>query len=206
MFGADFKESGQSEVPIKSVKSDILQQLIKFCYGGEIVIDSTNIDDMTKSAAMLQFTEVQEECADLYSTNLSASNCLGVRNIADVLNMKALKEKAHAFVLQHFVEVSKADEFLQLGVDQVSELMKDDEIYVEMEEDVFGALIGWVKYDLDGRKESVEALLGCVRLQHMKKSVSKSAVFNRRIRLSSMHFLNLHLPTLGLLAPALRPA
>lgn len=86
--------------------------------------------------------------------------------------MLRLKEEAHNFVVDHFDEVSKCDEFLLLDADRLSLLLKDDELYVPAEEHVLNALMRWVENDVVVRKPSVETLLECVRFKHLRETVS----------------------------------
>lgn len=172
MFTTGRTERGQSEISIMGVDGAILQQLVDYCYSGEIVIDSTNAEGVARVAEMLQFTAAQEHCTEFYLDSLNATNCLGILEVADEYNMVRLKETAHDFIMQHFMEVSKCDEFLRLTVDQLVVLLKNDEINVQNEEDVFHTLMDWVKCDVKGRKRSLVRLLECVRFQHIKDSVS----------------------------------
>lgn len=162
----------QSEIAIRGVDGDVLQQLIEYCYSGEITIDARNVREMTRAAMMLQFTDVQEHCAAFYSTILNASNCLSIREVADLYNISGLKGEAHYIVVKHFMEVFKGEEFVQLSVDDLAALLGDDEINVTKEEDVFEALMRWVQHDVERRKPSLGFLLDVVRFQHIGESVS----------------------------------
>lgn len=176
LFTTKLKEKGQHEISIKDVDGAVLQQLVGYCYSGEIGIDISNAKNLTKAANMFRFTEVLKNCAAFYSSILSASTCLGIREIADLHNLGPLMEAAHDFMLDNFSKVFKCDEFNQLSAEHLSVLLKDDEINVTSEEEVFMALMGWVKYDISNRKQSFGALLGCVRFQHIKESVSSTAM------------------------------
>lgn len=153
----------------------VLQQLVQYCYNGEIGIDIFSVEEMTKEANMFRFTEVHANCAAFYLKMLSASTCLGFRDIADLHNMGPLKKAAHDFVLDNFVDVSRYDEFLQMNADHLTVLLKDDEINVTSEGEVFASLMDWIKYDINGRKQSLESLLECVRFKHIKDSVSSAS-------------------------------
>lgn len=174
MFTTNLQECGKKEITINDVDGESLQQLIEYCYSGVITIDRQNIEKLTKAATMLQFTGVEKNCIEFYTTIFSAANCIGIRDMADLLNMADLKVKAHTFVLEHFLDVSKNEEYLQLDVDEVSVLLKNNQLNVPSENDVFNALMEWVKYDVENRKQALESLLGCVRFKHMTESVSES--------------------------------
>lgn len=186
MFSTELREGGQREISIKKVDGDILYQLIEYCYSGEIAINNANVEELSQTATMLQFTGVVQNCTEFYRNKLNASNCLGVRAMADLHNMKQLKEAAHDFVLNHFKEVSKSDDFLLLDKEELSMVLQDDDLLVPHEEDVFIAVMDWVKHDLHGRKQLFESLLDYVQLTRIEGSVSKSVVFHVR-RLSVLH-------------------
>lgn len=174
MFTTAMKERNQSEILIKCVDGDILQKLVEFCYTGVIKINSGNISEVTRTATMLQFTKVQEHCIAYYSKVMTASTALEIREIADVYSIMQLKKIAHDFVLEHFMKVFKCEQFLELSVDDLIELLTDDNINVAEEEDVLMALMGWIKYDFVSRKHLLGILLGCIRFQHFDKQVKNT--------------------------------
>lgn len=172
LFTTELKERNEPEITLTGVDGGVLQQLVEYCYSGVITIDTENIDKMTHAATMLQFSWVQEICAQFYSTILNATNCLWIREIAELHNLVLLKEEAHAFVLDHFGEVAKSDEFLQLSCADLSDLLKNDEVNVASEQDVLSAVIRWISYDVDKRKGWLGVLLEYVRFKHVSDSVS----------------------------------
>lgn len=174
MFSPGMKEHGQSEISIHCVDGDIMQQLIESFYSGTITIDSDNMQAMMMAAAMLQCVEVQTNCGELCLAILDASNCLGIRQIADLNNMTGLKEAAHAVILDHFEEVAKGDEFKELDVNELCDLLKDSKLRVNGEQDVFNAMIEWIRHDVAGRKHLVERVLDHIRFQYITNTVSES--------------------------------
>lgn len=184
------KERGQSEILIKEVDGDVLEQLVKYCYTGEITINSAIVDELTKAATMLQFTAVQRNCAAYYSTRLCPSNSLEIRETADRHNMVQLRETAHAFILKQFMDVSKCSEFYELSAEPLAVLLKEDALNVVQEEDVFGAVMRWAKHDIENRKHLLETLLNCVRFNHIKESVSKSIDLLCDLPNTSLFFIN----------------
>lgn len=158
------------------MNGDILKMFVEYCYGAEIVIDSVNVAEMMEAAEMMLFPDIKQSCAKFLENNLhlSASNCLMTRELADFHNLGMLKKRAHNLVLDHFVEVSQGDDFLQLNAKRLSALLSEDELDVPAEKNVFDALMRWMKHDVDGRKKSLETLLDCIRFEYLKDSVSES--------------------------------
>lgn len=179
MFTNEMKEHDQSEVLIHGVSGDVLNQLIEYCYTSQIDIadqDVENVLEIMKAAAMLQFTEVQDICEKRCNDLLDATNCLAIWKVASPHNIGQLARYATDYVLDHFVEVSQSDEFLQSTVDVVSEFLKHDEININEEEDVIRALLGWINYDVANRSQEFNTLLQCVRFQQIKETVSKCSL------------------------------
>lgn len=176
MFTRDVKERSQLEITMNEVDGDILKQLVAFCYIGQITIDRENVEEMTRFASMLQFTAVAQHCTEFYLNMLCVSNCIAIREIADRHNLIELKAKAHHLFMYNFDKVSRSDDFFELSEQQLSVFLIDDGINVASEVDIFHALIGWIKYDVENRKQSLGALLECVRFKLIKDSVSKSTV------------------------------
>lgn len=68
---------------------------------------------------MLQLNGVRDACCKFLLSQLDPSNCLGIRGFADTHSCSDLLKSAHKYVLQHFVEVSKTEEFMLLPLKQV---------------------------------------------------------------------------------------
>lgn len=65
---------------------------------------------------------------------------------------------------QHFTEVVGSEEFLNLGMEQISSLIASDKLTIPTEEKVFEAVIAWVNHDKDVRQEHLAHLMEHVRL------------------------------------------
>jgi hypothetical protein len=71
---------------------------------------------------------------------------LGVRQFAEQLLCPQLGESCAQFIQQHFVEVSRSEEFLNdLSADQLAAIIGQDELNVQSEEQV----CGYFKIDLN---------------------------------------------------------
>lgn len=61
---------------------------------------------------------------------------IGISALAECLNCPELKVAADDFIHQHFTDVYKMDEFLQLDVKQVTHLLQQDTLTVRAEDQV----------------------------------------------------------------------
>lgn len=60
----------------------------------------------------------------------------GISVLAECLDCPELKATADDFIFQHFTEVYKTDEFLQLDVKRVTQLLHQDALTVRVEDQV----------------------------------------------------------------------
>ena len=74
------------------------------------------------------------------------------------------KYKLNKFLQKHFKAVSESEEFCQLGLVEVGELVAREELHVASEEIVFLAVMRWIKQDVEDRSSHLPSLLVRVRL------------------------------------------
>ncbi|KTF94575.1 hypothetical protein cypCar_00003526, partial [Cyprinus carpio] len=164
MFTNEMSESHQTHVTLHDIDPQALEQLVQYAYTAEIVVGEGNVQTMLPAASLLQLNGVRDACCKFLLSQLDPSNCLGIRGFADTHSCSDLLKSAHKYVLQHFVEVSKTEEFMLLPLKQVLDLISSDNLNVPSEEEVYRAVLSWVKHDIDGRRQHVPRLMKCVRL------------------------------------------
>nr|XP_012631823.1 kelch-like protein 17 isoform X2 [Microcebus murinus] len=157
-------ESRQTHVTLHDIDPQALDQLVQFAYTAEIVVGEGNVQTLLPAASLLQLNGVRDACCKFLLSQLDPSNCLGIRGFADTHSCSDLLKAAHRYVLQHFVDVAKTEEFMLLPLKQVLELVSSDSLNVPSEEDVYRAVLSWVKHDVDARRQHVPRLMKCVRL------------------------------------------
>ena len=78
---------------------------------------------------------------------------MGIRAFADTHSCQELLRIADRYTQQHFTDVKESEEFLCLPVSQLIEIISSDELNMTSEEDVFNAVMQWISYDLQERKQ-----------------------------------------------------
>uniref|UniRef100_A0A8C9G6E1 BACK domain-containing protein n=1 Tax=Pavo cristatus TaxID=9049 RepID=A0A8C9G6E1_PAVCR len=209
-------ESRQTHVTLHDIDPQALEQLVQYAYTAEIVVGEGNVQTLLPAASLLQLNGVRDACCKFLLSQLDPSNCLGIRGFADTHSCSDLLKSAHKYVLQHFVEVSKTEEFMLLPLKQlhlpaggpaalscvplghqhlqeaalylsvplcwansllwecvpsscaapagsclfhpslqVLDLISSDSLNVPSEEEVYRAVLSWVKHDVDSRRQHV---------------------------------------------------
>ena len=109
---------------------------------------------------------------------LDDTNCIGINLFAQLHGCNDLAICAREYMEKHFTNVSHGDEFSQMEFTHVSELLASNELNVEKEEIVFDALLRWIHYDLENRREHMCTLIqpirfGLLSLSYLQKNVMK---------------------------------
>ncbi|PIO64891.1 BTB And Kelch, partial [Teladorsagia circumcincta] len=79
-------------------------------------------------------------------------------------NVRSLLLAACLLQLNEVKDVVGTEEFQQLSVDRLVEVISCEQLQVQSEEQVFSAVLEWVKFDLAARKQLLPKLLEHVRL------------------------------------------
>ncbi|KAK6491055.1 kelch-like protein 18 isoform X1 [Huso huso] len=164
MFTNDMMECKQDEIVMQGMDPSALESLINFAYNGDLTIDQQNVQSLLIGASFLQLQNVKDACCTFLRERLHPKNCLGVRQFAEAMMCTVLYDAANSFIHQHFVEVSMSEEFLALGPEAVLELVGRDELNVKAEEQVFEAVLAWVRHKRDQREPRLPELLSKTRL------------------------------------------
>jgi len=168
-FTSRLQENESNLVELQEEKSATIGDVLRFIYTGKASIDSSNAQDLLMIADYLIIQSLKSKASDFLQSSVDASNCLALESLASRYNCESLKQAAVACKFENFVAVVKSEEFRALDIENIKELICKDEINVSDEEEVYQAVIAWVKHDLPSRECLLPELLNCVRLFSMSK-------------------------------------
>lgn len=153
MFTGELEESRQTEVTIRDIDENAMELLIDFCYTAHIIVEESNVQTLLPAACLLQLVEIQDICCEFLKRQLDPTNCLGIRAFADTHSCRELLRIADKFTQHNFQEVMESEEFLLLPVGQLVDIICSDELNVRSEEQVFNAVMSWLKYNVAERRQ-----------------------------------------------------
>lgn len=167
MFNSPLKESNAKEVLIEGIDGETLEFIINYCYSGILPINEDNVEKILSSSCLFQMPNVIQACSNFLGKQLHISNAIGFTLFAEQQNCDDLYQLSLSFTAKNFMEISEiSDEFLRMNVDQLSILLKNNELNVTSEEEVFKALVKWLNHD-DERKKHIQMLLPIVKLSQL---------------------------------------
>uniref|UniRef100_A0A4W6BMH9 Kelch-like family member 5 n=1 Tax=Lates calcarifer TaxID=8187 RepID=A0A4W6BMH9_LATCA len=170
MFTSDVREAKQDEVKMEGVDPDALWVLVQYAYTGRLELREDTIESLLSASCLLQLSSVVQACCSFLMKQLHPSNCLGIRSYADAQGCHDLQRAAHAYTMDHFLEVVAGQEFLLLPVEEMERLLTSDDINVPDEETVVTSLLTWVRHDTT-RQRHLPLLLAHIRLPLLQPQV-----------------------------------
>uniref|UniRef100_A0A672KXM0 Kelch-like family member 7 n=1 Tax=Sinocyclocheilus grahami TaxID=75366 RepID=A0A672KXM0_SINGR len=149
---------------------EIIELLVEFVFTARISVNSNNVQSLLNAANQYQVKPVKKMCVDFLKEQVDATSCLGISTLAECLNCPELKVAADDFIHQHFTDVYKMDELLQLDVKQVMHLLQQDTLTVRAEDQVPCGAVAEV------RQQYIVGILGKVRFPLVSKNVLSKTV------------------------------
>ena len=168
MFTSNMREQIESKpVILENIAADVMDELLSFMYTGSINITPFNVKDLVSASNYLLIDSLKEACVTFMKSTLNPSNCLGIEAAADMFDCETLRSTAQQYISECFEAVAQTDEFKNLPVERLIELLVSDDTKVQREEQIFEALMVWVKHDLENRLSRFAELSGLVRFPLM---------------------------------------
>jgi BTB And C-terminal Kelch/BTB/POZ domain/Kelch motif len=151
-------------VIIQEIDGDTLEILVAYCYTGTINITEDNVERILSTGCLFQMSNVVTACSNFLGKQLHFSNAIGFCLFAEQQNCDDLYQLSLEYTAKHFLEIyQESEEFLQMNVNQLSRLLKNNDLNVNSEEDVFKALVKWLNHS-DDRMQHISTLLPLVKL------------------------------------------
>ena len=168
MFSNDLLSQEGSRYRLKDVMSNTLGDLIEFIYTGEVTMEEENVVDLLHAACDYEIPTLARACCDWLEVHLSSYNAIGIWSLArkpESEYTSDLEEIAKSYIIANFTSVCRENEFVELEYEDLKEIIRNDYLGVQNEEEVFAAVVKWIKAD-EGRSSLFCDLLRCVRLEY----------------------------------------
>ena len=180
LFTSHMKEKTAESVALDAldVTSQVFDNLLTYLYTGEIDVTEFNAEELVICADYFLMTELKTMASEVLKSKLRFSNCLFLLNFARRFNCDSLAKVSRVFVDKHFEPVTQSDDFLELSVDQIMDLISNDNVFVKQEETIFEALVTWIEHDLPVREIHFQDLFSSIRLHSMSHEYIQTRVIN----------------------------
>ena len=147
------------KVEIKEIDCECLKLVIDYMYTGEVLITETNVQSLLSTSNLLNISVLKQSCSQFIQSQLDVTNCIGIREFADLHSCQVLLKYADAFIDQYFSQVYQKEEFLNLSVQQITNLVSKDTLAVNSEKIVYDSVIRWMNHDFENRQKHLSKVM-----------------------------------------------
>lgn len=192
MFIGEFAEPVDEPIVIEEVSDDTLQTMVDFAYTSRIKLTEKNIYSIFEAADLLQFSGVRAACFKFFKQQINKSNCIRTWLFAKSQNCTELLDASLKFIECNFLDIVKGREFLELDQPEVvADITSQEDLAITAEEQVYEAVLFWVKSKLDIRRKYLLQVFRSVRFSSITKDYLMYIVDNETLVKEDPDFLQL---------------
>ncbi|XP_068195367.1 kelch-like protein 10 [Antennarius striatus] len=153
---------GRTYFTVPDMLAEVMKVIIDFVYSGSVSVTEDNVKQLLRASDFLDMPDIIEACNNFLEENLSPENCIGVRRFT--ISRPEVQHKAHFLLMNRFEEVAFSEEFLELSLQELTEILNSDELNVNEEKTVYEAAVRWINHAPEQRILHLPALLSRARL------------------------------------------
>ncbi|CAF0742067.1 unnamed protein product [Rotaria sordida] len=178
---SEMSESSQPTVTLNGIDSDAMSELIEYAYTSEITICENNVQSLLSAANLLMMQSVRDACSSFFERFLDETNAIGINCFAELHGTQELTKKAKRFVLKKFSQVAQQDEWLHISAQKIVEFIKEDDLRVSSEDEVYEACLRWLNHAPEQRKADFHLILQYIRLAFVSPYILMDRVASCKI-------------------------
>ncbi|KAM6936677.1 kelch-like protein 10 [Lycodopsis pacificus] len=144
---------------IPGLSPDMMQLIIEFAYTGSVSVTGENVQELVLAAGQLNIMGVVQSCCDFLEEQLCPENCIGIFQFAGIYFLTELQHKAYRYIIDHFEKVVFSEEFLQLSVQQLTDILGRNDLNVRRESIAYEAVLRWIVRVPEERTAHIAVLL-----------------------------------------------
>lgn len=145
----------------------MMQLIIEFAYTNNVPVTEKTVRELLQTAGFLNIRSILNKCCNFLGDMLCADNSIGIYQLTKYHFCIPLERKAFKFILTYFEEVQSSEEFSQLEMENLCSIIASDHLFVRSETVVFQAIIQWISYAFEDRREFLPILFSKVKYIHM---------------------------------------
>ncbi|XP_067634321.1 kelch-like protein 5 [Eurosta solidaginis] len=152
------------QIEIDEIDSVTFERLIIFCYTGKTLITIDNVDKILKAAIKLRLESAVSCCAHFIIEHISVYTLQRAYVLQSEAHCELLNEKIFEYELKNFMNIMQSAEFLNFAPNKLHQLLESNDLNMESEKGVFGAIKRWYEHDAFVRKQHLPELIASLRL------------------------------------------
>lgn len=179
MFKSELTESNVIEV--RTMSYDHFSAVIKFIYTGELEFSPEDAQDLLHIADMMHLVGLKDVLSEYFFLHMDAENCLGFHSMSTLLSAEQLEKDSFKYIQNHFIDVSKCCEYLDLNLDRTVFYLGLPDLLCESEDVICEAGLRWVLHRPEERLEKLTDVLNVIRLENLTSDFILSSILEDQV-------------------------
>mmetsp|Transcript_20054 Transcript_20054/g.40828 ORF Transcript_20054/g.40828 Transcript_20054/m.40828 type:complete len:375 (+) Transcript_20054:1833-2957(+) len=176
-----FRDSGAGcPIELPEMYSRYVELFLEYIYGGKCeVYGFSEVINMLIAASFLRCKDLISQLERRACENVDAGSCLKTWDVGERLGLYELVQRAKSVALANFVFLvdTSSQEFLNLPLERLVEIIQDDRLDVRSEERTYFATLAWAnskESPLGG--EDIKMLFSCIRYHLLEEKFVSEVV------------------------------
>lgn len=141
----------------------MMQLIIEFAYTDNVPVTEKTVRELLQTAGFLNIRSILNKCCNFLGDMLCAENSIGIYQLTKYHFCIPLERKAYKFILNNFEKVESSEEFPQLDMENFCSIIASDCLCVRSEAVVFKAIVHWITYAIEKRRDFMAILFSKVK-------------------------------------------
>ena len=174
----------EHKITLKNLASRAMDDILHFIYTGEAYIHDDNVRQLTATANFLKLTGLKDMAVAYLERKLTATNAIEILMLAKKHDCLALVTLCENVIKDNFIMVSKSNGFKNCSLEILLGLVQSEDLRVMREEEVYEAVMLWVRYNSYEGERNLSKILEHVRLPLMSplyitENIEKDEIIRR---------------------------
>ena len=181
MFMSDMAECHKPVITIEDIDENAFSSLIDFAYTAKITMSVENVQTLLYACSILQIESVTKACCGFMAIHLHPTNCVGVRNFAELHGLCELVAESERYMINNFADIVACEDYSQLNISAFLKIIESDNLVVRSEEIVYEAAMKWIKSNIDENRKHLADIMSRIRLSLLPPAYLVEIVGNEEL-------------------------
>jgi len=157
------KDPNENKITLRNLNGNTMDDILHFAYTGEVCIHDGNVRQLLAASRFLKLQNLKDKAIIYLEKKLSPASAVDIMMLADKHKCQNLLQSAEKLITNNFVTVSRTIGFKKLTFEMLHLFVQSENIRVSKEEEVFEAIMSWVRSDTGKIQERLSQLPNLLR-------------------------------------------
>ncbi|XP_013060881.2 uncharacterized protein LOC106050463 isoform X2 [Biomphalaria glabrata] len=146
LLNSNMKEKQEMKVDLPNISSTTFRLILETLYTGCELLTKYNVLEVWSAVHQLQIHFLMQHCEDFIVDNVTVETVSAYKKQAEIFQCRRFSDRVFPFLCENFMAFRKTEFFQQLDLNELTKLIKSDQLDVRSEDFVLYSIYDWVSY------------------------------------------------------------